>query len=603
MNSDRFLSLRDKLAAVSRRPDCRLALFGLAAVGATYFGFLALNVEQATFVVRRFGYYLMLLTFVLWVVALWRLWRRRSPGDPVRRGELWLAGLCIGLLSLVAISSEPFRCKVLFDEFVLQSTAYNMHYYRDSATMIRGYDLLGVFLPTDSYLDKRPNFFPFLISLVHDFTGYRTTNAHLLNACLLPVTLGLIYYLGRRLNHRVGGMLAVLLLGSLPLLGQNATGSGMELLNVTMILAVAALGAAYLRQSDETRLSALVLGAVLLAQTRYESAIYVAPVALLIAIGWWRQRRIILSWVAVIAPLLLIISALQNKVLSNSKWMWELKENQDTRFSADYFSGNVKSAMEFFFNTGPRLANSFPLTVLGILAGCFLLGRIPRVRILFRGENPDGGALFFLGIGTVINTFLILFYYWSSLTDPIASRLSLPFYVVLAFLVGAAAAALDRRLPVSLILAVGMSVFALGVTTSRAAFHIYSNMGIDEIEWEKRFVAERPAGERLVISNTSSLPWLMVKVPSILIGRANQVADRLKYQLDQHNFREILVFQSMRPTTVDGDHELVPEDRMPPGYQLELLAEKRFGTKIVQASRLVNVTLPPPKTNQSPPAP
>lgn len=599
MNSDRILPLREKLAAVLQRSDCRLLLFGLCAIIATYVGFLALDVEQATFAVRRFGYYMMLVTSVLWAVALWRSWHARTPGNPIRARELYVAGACIGLLSLVAICSEPFRCKVLFDEFVLQSTAYNMHFFRDSATMVRGYDLLGVFLPTDSYLDKRPNFFPFLVSLIHDLTGYRPLNAYLLNAFLLPVTLGLIYYLGRRLNGKIGGILAVLLLGSLPLLGQNATGSGMELLNVTMMLAVAGLGAAYLRQPDETRLSSLVLGAVLLAQTRYESAIYVAPVALMIALGWWRQRRIVLSWMAVIAPLLLIISGLQNKVLSNSKWMWELKENQDTRFSVDYLAGNVKSAMDFFFNTGPRLANSLPLTLLGILAACYLLTRLPRVRALVRGENPDVVSLCLLGGGALINTFLILFYYWSSLTDPLASRLSLPFYLILAFLVVVAAATLDRRLPVSLILAAGMSVFALGVTTSRAAFHIYSHMGIDEIEWEKRFVAARPAGERLVISNTSSIPWLLVKIPSILIGRGNQVGDRLKYQLDQHTFREILVFQSWRPSTIEGDHELVPEDKLPPGYELELLAEKRFGTKIIHASRLVAVTLPKPKPSQS----
>jgi Dolichyl-phosphate-mannose-protein mannosyltransferase len=587
--------VRDKVISILQRTDCRLLLFGLSAVIATYLGFLGLGVEQSAVVIRRFGYYFMLLTFALWVATLWALWRSRTPSEPLPMGEWLAAGCGIGLLSLIAISAETFRCKVLFDEFVLQSTAYNMHYFRDAATMVRGYDILGVFVSTDSYLDKRPNFFPFLISLVHDLTGYRPTNAYALNALLLPVTLSLVYYLGRRLNGCRGGVLAVLLLGSLPLLGQNATGSGMELLNVAMILAVAGLGAAYLREPDEIRLSALVIGAVLLAQTRYESAIYVGLVALLIGLSWWREKQITLSWMTILAPLLLIPSALQNKVLSNTKWMWELKENQNTRFSVDYLAGNVRSAAEFFFNTNPRLANSLPLAILGVFAGCYLLGRVPRIREILRRENSDSSALLILGIGAAINTFLIMFYYWSSLTDPLASRLSLPFYLILAFLVVIAAAGLDRRLPASLVLVGVMATFALGVTTSRAAFHIYSHLGIDEIEWEKRFVAARPAGNRLVISNTSTIPWLLVKTPSILIGRTFAVADRLKYQLELNGFSEILVFQSYRPTTVEGDHELVPEDRLPPGCQLEFLMEKRFGTKIVRASRLVGVVLPQAK--------
>lgn len=550
-------------------------------------------------VVKRYGYFFLLAAFALWVAALWQLWHRRADGVGLSRREWLLAGLAIGLLSLVAINAEAFRSKILYDEFVLQSTAFNMHYFRDTATMVRGYDILGVFLSTDSYLDKRPNFYPFLVALVHDLTGYRTANAYWLNAALLPVTLGLVYYLGRRLNGMRGGLLAVLLLGSLPLLGQNATGSSMELLNITMLLAVVALGATYLRQPDDTRLSALVLSAVLLAQTRYESAIYVAPVAVIILLGWWRERRIVLSWVAVLAPLLLLPYALQNKVLSNSKWMWELRDSQETRFSLDYFANNLRSAGEFFFNTNARLANSWPLAVLGFLALAWVLWRLLRARPSPTVANADHTALLLLGLGMVTNTVLILFYYWSNLGDPIASRFSLPFHLVLAFAIVVAAAAIDRRWPASLALLGGMTLFALGVTTSHQAQHLYSYLGIDEVEWEKRYVAALPPGERLIITNKSTLPWLLVKTPSILIGRTRLVGDRLKYQLKRGTFREILVVQSLRPTTVEGDHQLVPEDRLPPGFTLVVMVEKRFGTKITRISRLVALDLPP----ESPPSP
>ena len=588
---------------LSQRSDVRLAGFGLSAVLAVYFGFLGLDVETAGRVVKRFGYYFMLATFALWVMALWQLWCRRTAGGGLSGREWWLASLVIGLLSLVAINAEPFRSKVLYDEFALQSTAYSMHYFRETAIVVRAYDVLGDFLPLDTYLDKRPNFFPFLISLIHDLTGYRTANAYGLNAVLLPVTLGLVYYLGRRLNGPRGGLLAVLLLGSLPLLGQAATSSSMELLNVAMILAVTALSAAYLRQPGETRLSALVLAAVLLAQTRYESAIFVVPVALIIALGWWRQRRVTLSVAAVLAPLLLLPSALQNKVLSNSRWLWELRDNQETRFSLDYFAGNLAGAAKFFFNTGPRLANSWPLAVLGFIALGYVLWRLRRARPLLTGENPDHLVLFLFGLGMVTNTVLIMFYYWSSFEDPITSRFSLPFHLGLAFAVVVLAARLDRRIPASLALLGGLGLFAL-VSTGHQAQHLYSHLGIDEVEWEKRYVAALPPGERLIISNKSTLPWLLVNIPSILTTRARIVGDRLKYQVEQGGiFREILVLQSLRPTTVDGDHQLLPEDRLPPGFDLELVTEKRFGTKIARISRLVAVNPPPTGANPAAVAP
>ncbi|MEO6992078.1 MAG: glycosyltransferase family 39 protein [Lacunisphaera sp.] len=577
---------------VLKRSDVRLACFGLSAVVAVYFGFLGLGVAASGTLVERFGYYFMLITFALWVKTLFGVWRSRNRGERMSQREVWGAGLVIGVLSIAAFNSEPFRSKILYDEYVLQSTAYNMHYFRDAATMVRGYDILGDFISTDSYLDKRPNFFPFLISLVHDLTGYRTENAYWLNSGLYPLALVLAYGLGRRLNGPKGGFLAIVLLGSLPLLSQNATGSGMELINIAMILVVVLLGSVYLRRPDEERLSALVIGAVLLAQTRYESAIYVLPVAVMILVGWWRTRGVMLSWAAVVAPLLLLPSALQNKVLSNSRWMWELKENQNTRFSPEYVMGNVHSAIGFFFNTSARLANSWLLTILGAVSLAYLMWRLV-VAVRRRADlGSDRWALLLMSAGVLSNTVLILFYYWSNLEDPIASRLSLPFYLFLSFAVVIAASSWDRRFPATAILTFMVATVGLTIGMSHQAQHLYSYLGSSEIEWEKRYVASLPEGDRLIITNKSTMPWLLNRIPSILIGRTNLVGDRLHYQIERHTFCEILVFQSLRPGSPEGDHELVPEDRVPAGFKLEVMTEKRFGTKIDRVSRLVAVALP-----------
>jgi hypothetical protein len=95
---------------------------------------------------------------------------------------------------------------------------------------------------------------------------------------------------------------------------------------------------------------------------------------------------------------------------------------------------------------------------------------------------------------------------------------------------------------------------------------------------------------------------LLEKKPSILIGRAGFFADRLAWQLHEPNFTEILVLQASCPTSVEGDYEIVPTDRLPPGFKLELLAERRFGTKLARISRLVAVELPPAEKAPAPAA-
>lgn len=581
---------RPFLSALIARPETRLAALGLAALAAVWLGFIGLEVRAAERFIMRGGYYVMTLSFGLWLLALHRLWRARAATAPWPRRELAVAGAVIALGCTVALTQETFRSKVLFDEFVLQSTAFNMHFFREVGVMVRGYDLLGTFVSLDNFLDKRPYFYPYLISLVHGFTGYRPANAIAVNVLLLPLSLGLSYWLGRVLAGWRGGLLAVALLGSLPLLAQNATGSGMDLTNVVMLLACIALAGAWLERPDETRLTAFVLGAVLLTQCRYESALYVVAALAVVAAGWWRARRLVVSWPVVLAPLLLVPVAWHQRVLSASPVLWEMKENQTSRFGLEYLLPNLRGMAEHFFTLSDRQAGSPLLSVLGATALLWVAGAL-LWRTLRRRLAPGPWHLPWLLFGVVIvaNTALVQFYFWGSFADPMASRFSLPLCVLAVFATVLLVQRLDRRVPATPWLLGLAAVAFLAFSIPRQARHHYSHLGIDEIEWERRLVAARPPVDRLVITNKSSLPWLLERTPSILVPRARTLQDRLRHHLARGTFGEILVMQSLRPTSVRGDHQIVPEEELPPGFKLEFVAEKRFGTKLARISRLTAI--------------
>jgi hypothetical protein len=375
----------------------------------------------------------------------------------------------------------------------------------------------------------------------------------------------------------------------------------MELLNGVMILAAIALGLAWLRRLDEPGLGAFVLGVVLLAQTRYESVIFVLPAGLLVLAGWWRAGRIVLPWPAIVAPLLLVPYALQNKVFAHTPALWELHDNLNSRFGWQYVPGNIGHAFLFLFNTGPQLANSFYLAGLGCAALAWCLWRLIRARPSLREAEPARLALAAFSLGIFANLTLLLFYFWSHFDDPIASRFSLPLHLVFAFAAVLMAAGLDRRIPATRLAMLGALVFTCGVTTAHYAQHRYSQQGTDEIIWEHQFLAARGPGDRLVISNKSSIPWLVDKIPSILIDRAELVVDRLRYHLDHGTYREVIVTQGLRPTTENGDHQVPPDERLPAEFHLETLAEKHFGTKIDRVSRLVSIDPPPAHAAALPP--
>ncbi len=580
----------------------RLALFGLVAVLAVAFGFVLTPAALAGRYLQHFGYAAITLTFAWFVVALVRV----APGAwralPLfSRGERRRAAAIIAGCTLLAVLTVPYGYKVLYDELVLQNTAWTLHFYREAGTLIHAHWVDGIFTPIGSegtdgtYLDKRPFFFAFVVSLLHDLTGYRAANAFALNTALMPVVLALFYLYARRLVAAAAALAALVVLGTFSLLAHNATGAGMEMLNLAMLLLTLHLAAYWLAAPDEPRLAALVLAVVLLAETRYESALYVAPVALLVLEGWRRAGRLILPAAAVLGPALLVPYALHNTYLSGSPQLWELREDDAQRFGLKYLANNLAHAWRYFFNVNDLLTNSWWLFGAGFVALGFALVRCLRALPRWRTAPPAPAALAAVGAAVAANLLLLQFYYWGQLDDPIVARLSLPFAVLLVFCL---ALAVERwtapRRPVGPVVMLGavLAAFTTGLVANARDTGL--NVLGQELAWEDRVVNARRPGDRLIITNKSVLPWYVEQVAAIQIERARDHAEGVGFHLDQHTFREVLVLQSWRPVGAAGGFQLDPRDRLPAAYVLEPVAERRFGGHLARISRVVAINLPPP---------
>jgi len=579
-------------AASDRR---RLLLLVLSGALALFLGWIVVTPLAAEKLIAAGGYYYLLGVFAGFVFFAWRAARARR--------DVWLAWLrrpgWVGAALAVAVGfvlwSDTFQHKVLFDEYVLQATAWHMHATKEIGTVVRAYDLFGTWQPIDTFLDKRPYFFTFLLSLVHDLTGYRLANVFVLNSALLAAFLALTYWFARQLTNRTGGLLAVGLLATLPLLGQNATGAGMEMHNLAMLLFTMCAALLYLRAPDADRAALLCLSAVLLAQSRYESVIFVGPVALVLVAGWWRARRVVLPWIAIAAPLLLVPYAWQSRVVTATPLLWQLREGETARFSVAYLAKNLAGAGHFFFNFGPRLANSWFLSALGLTALVWAVAsgvRKLRARSLAWVASPDTLVLLAFGAGVAANLALLMFYYWSQLDDVIASRFALPACMLLALVSAIFVVRIAARWPIAPRAAfAGIGIFLLvsGLPAMASRFYTSQNLVMQEVDWEHDVVMARHRRPLLFISNMSTIPWVLWKIPVLLnhvaVGRGPQIA----YHLGQGTFTEVLVAQALRPTSAEGKFGIDPDDVMPPAFHLEPITEKRFGGRIARISRLVAI--------------
>jgi hypothetical protein len=385
------------------------------------------------------GYWLTALLFAAFLFFLWReldgagglagLGRRIAA----EKRALALLAVLAGLLQI----HEPHRAKVLYDEDVLCGTALRMHEDRLAVYPVRMHFFDGRLTVFNSTADKRPPFFPFALSLVHDLTGYRTANVFILNALLAFGLLSGLYYLVRPLAGAVAAAAAAFLMAGLPLLAQNATGASFEVMNLFLITVFALAGRRFLAGKGAEGLGLFLTLSLLLAATRYESALYLFTFAGLVLFKWVREKRVTLPWAATLSPLLFLPSLFACRVLLTSGGLQTKTEG--TFFSLSYLPGNLEHIFYYLFcPPSSDQTNSLLFSLVGLAALTVFL--VTFFGSLARREGVgDARIVLFATVATILATSsLSLIDNWGQWDDGTVARYSLPFHLAMALAFGSA---------------------------------------------------------------------------------------------------------------------------------------------------------------------
>jgi len=397
----------------------------------------------AEYLIGNFGYFAI---FTITGICFWTL-KKAIEWPSIRSG--WNRDRCVLLfglllLSLITWSVEGMDFKIVMDEPLLISVSSSMHLDRLALYPGRGLSLEGAYQYLDGIVDKRPLLYPFLVSILHDLTGFRISNGFWLNALLVPLFWLLVIQLGTRLGGGSrGGWYAALCVMTVPLVPHLANSGGFDFLSITLVLSALYWSFKWYEHPEESKyLSALVITLVLISNTRYEGPYWIVPFGIVIAFGWWRRRQVEIPIVVMFSPLMMLLPLIHQQVRVELGNVWQVGAfNRKEPFSLAYMGDNLEGAVSYFFGlaSGRTGTNSYLVAIAGLAAILTIISLMVNrfwIKKTYseseRNANVLGG-IWLLGLGGLF-IFLMTFN-WGYFDDYITARLSLPFLVGLGLII------------------------------------------------------------------------------------------------------------------------------------------------------------------------
>lgn len=578
------------------------AAFAATTLLAVYYAFFGLDLPSAENAFINWGY----LNIVLLTACF--AWSCRVPifeattGAWKKRQIVTLFFVCLAG-ALYLYSREGGGFKISFDEEVLSNVAQNL--YRDQLPLMRESTLQGV--ARFEMIDKRPLLFPFLLSLFHTILGYEVQNAFYLNFCLTAAYLFLLSSIVKRVSNSTAGYFAIALACFMPLIGQNASGGGFDMLNISITLLVVWMAIGFWEKPGPESLTRLAFATALVAHVRYESSILGLPVLLLIIAHWIRSKRIHIPLSLAILPLTYMPVIWQLRAINANPQIFQYKVDGNGSFSFSYLADNLSRAYNFLLVPSDFYAGSPFITLIGT-AGLllFLAKRITDKHSVFEG-NPVRVALAVMSIYPITHFCLIMIFYFGQFDDPIVSRLSLPTITLFIAAGGMLLAFLFRKqggyraLSLLLVLATGLYASKMYST------HSYSTSGeiAHRSEWSLEFADSLPKGNYLFLTTMPRI-FELHGYNNMTLDKARIALDKIKLHLDLNTYDEVYIIQNgqIEQTEEGVVKSLLPLNDLGPAVELETLDEVTFSPfNFCRLSRIQNIDIaldtPPESESQT----
>jgi hypothetical protein len=480
------------------------------------------------------------------------------------------------LCSVLAMAIFPQGNRILMDEIIVLATSKAIHAEKEPVTPSTIESHAGIQKLSAAYIDKRPYLFATVVAAFHDLLGYSPANAFRANMLLGALTLALVGALGTKFGGSTyAGGVAMLALTTVPLFCEHVTGGGIDVINLCSIASVLLLGILHLEHPSVWSARALLGASVLLAYARYESMLFLALPLVVLVVVLHREHRFYLDGVTLLLwPAIVPLCGIHFLTFSKLADSFQLAEQGTSEaFSLAYIPQNITHGLVFFLNTEHLLTNSSVVFVIGFVAVLLLV--VSALRRLRKLEitASDVGYWSFAAI-TLGGFTLLMAYSWGALDQPVASRLSLPLYLLFALSIAAAAKQISNHRGYGLVvgfLCMG-SIYWVSFPLAAKRYGLQMYPTAQVLALMDEFNSQQP-DRHFAVLNTITNFWLTRDVFDVAPAALDGNPKFLLNMLESGSFRRVYLIQSLKRDDASGIFQMNKRDVLTLPVETELISE------------------------------
>jgi len=509
-----------------------------------------------TMLFAHVSYYFIVLILIVWIVQGILLLNSLDFSSKHLLKQYWL-GLLIALtLTIAVFSSVRIRFKTLSDETNLLAVSNSMFNDKTCFNHTAGLRYYNNFNAINSEIPKRPLVFPFLVSLLHSFTGFRYQNPFVLNFIVMFLFLSGIYITTRKFSDVQTSIAAMFLVLSYPVFTIFGTSGGFDFLNGAFFMLIIAATYYFIKKPSAVSFAFIFASLIVFANIRYESVIFLFAIPILlikkIKLEYLKKHYYLFC----ITPLV-SLPCLWQRILKHGSH----SPTEMPLFSPTSFLEHITLLFQSLFDTKYFLPYAGLLTLISLSIFIYLLIEILRKKIKLQDHQKYFAVVCVLLIFIAV---VIYFAHYSGIyTHPSTAR----FFIILSIILALLPIVLKVMKPN---IVSGTTLLILSV----ACFVFYHPIAV-----EGRFINTLTLNRRtehcIEFLNKLDNENILVIAPrpgqytalgygAVSFGYANSNYQTILYQASRHLYTRIIVFQQIlyqnevptQDTTLDVNYKL-----------------------------------------------